>query len=32
MLKALSLAQDPSQAISDRLMHFSPYYDRLNEF
>lgn len=32
MLKALSQAQDPSQAILDRLMHFSPYYERLNEF
>lgn len=26
MLQALSLAQDPSLAIRDRLMHFSPYY------
>jgi hypothetical protein len=32
MLTALSYAQDPTHVITDRLMHFSPYYDRLNEF
>jgi hypothetical protein len=32
MLTALSSAQDPTHVVTDRLMHFSPYYDRLNEF
>jgi hypothetical protein len=32
MQQALTLAQDPSLIVKDKLMHFSPYYDRLNEF
>jgi hypothetical protein len=32
MQNALNLAQDPTNTIVDKLMHFSPYYDRLNEF
>ena len=32
MRKALKEAQDPNKTITDKLMHFSPYYDRLNEF
>lgn len=32
MLAALSTAQDPTRVVTDRLMHFSPYYERLNEF
>ena len=32
MMNALNQAQDPTHAINDKLMHFSPYYDRLNEF
>ncbi len=32
MMNALNQAQDPTHAIHDKLMHFSPYYDRLNEF
>lgn len=32
MMHALSSAQDPTNAITDKLMHFSPYYERLNEF
>ena len=32
MLYALKLAQDPSKVVTDKLMHFSPYYERLNEF
>lgn len=32
MQQALTLAQDPSLIVKDKLMHFSPYYDRLHEF
>jgi len=32
MMYALTSAQDPQNAITDKLMHFSPYYERLNEF
>lgn len=32
MLSALNQAQDPLYTIQDKLMHFSPYYDRLNQF
>lgn len=32
MQQALTLAQDPSLTVRDKLMHFSPYYDRLHEF
>lgn len=32
MMYALNLAQDPQHVITDKLMHFSPYYSRLNEF
>ena len=32
MRVALAQAQDPSQTVTDKLMHFSPYYERLNEF
>jgi len=32
MQVALALAQDPSHIVTDKLMHFSPYYERLNDF
>lgn len=32
MLHALRLAQDPTKVVTDKLMHFSPFYERLNEF
>jgi hypothetical protein len=32
MLSALQLAQDPTKVVTDKLMHFSPFYERLNEF
>ena len=32
MRAALAQAQDPSHTVTDKLMHFSPYYERLNEF
>ena len=32
MLTALTSAQDPSLTVTDKLMHFSPYYERLNQF
>ena len=32
MMHALSSAQDPQNTITDKLMHFSPYYERLNDF
>lgn len=32
MMNALNSAQDPQNIITDKLMHFSPYYQRLNEF
>jgi hypothetical protein len=30
MLRALQLAKE--KTVTDKLMHFEPYYDRLNEF
>lgn len=32
MRAALAQAQDPTHTVTDKLMHFSPYYERLNEF
>lgn len=32
MLSALCSAQDPSHTVTDKLMHFSPYYERLSHF
>ena len=32
MISALNEAKNPTKIITDKLMHFSPYYDRLNEF